>query len=233
MSKRMVLILSLSLSLMATVPAGAEDSTSLNGEATVEFDTSGTLSIINPEDVASITAFGDTFGTMDIPFGTKAVPTTAQSYTAIPRMKTTSGEYGAYGVIVMDGRGSATPAWALHAQFSAPFTNTAGTGNPFNATLHLMNGSVGSTQMNTAMLSSTSSIDIPSSSITDGDPAPSVLVMSADNTVGVGSFFAYWNADDITMELANDFGNIQTGAYAANIVWTVTPAVKADDAEIP
>lgn len=231
MYKKTVLSLAMALVMMATVPAIAEDASSLNGEATVEFDATGTLSIINPEDLASVTAFGDDFGTMNIPFGIQSVPTSVQTYTAINRAKASSGEYSTYGVIVTDGRGDANSAWELHAQFSTAFTHTAGTGSPFNATIHLQNGSVASTQMKTASLSSNTSIDIPSSSATETDPPPSVVVMSADDSIGVGSFFAYWNADDITMELANDFGNILTGAYAANIVWTVTPAVNADDTE--
>lgn len=229
MKKHSILVLAMALAMMVIVPVSAEDiDSTLDGQATVEFNTTGTLSIINPEDAASITAYGEDFGTMNIPFGMQDVPTSAVTYTAIGRAKASSGDYPSYGVLVTDGRGAVESAWNLHAQFSTPFTHVDSTGDPFNATIHLASGSVRSTQMKNATLSSTSSIDIPTSGSSDSDPAPSVLVMSADDTIGVGTFFGYWDADDITMELANDFSNILAGAYSANVVWTVSPAVAAD-----
>lgn len=209
--KKVILVCAM-VALLVTSAVGASASDTLNSEASVSFDNSGTLSIVDP---TTATGFERKFATMNIPFGMQSIPLYKQSYEAeAPSGKTN------YGVIVADGRGEETPQWTLTAKITTMFEHDTEPTANFSGAIILASGTPSSSQTNNATLESSITIQ----SATSSTPGSDVLVMSAD-ALGNGGFYAEWTPENISLSLGDDFSNIRSGDYTAAMLWTVSPSL--------
>lgn len=210
MRKATSLMLALVIALLgvpAALAAETEDTTT--STASVSFEDTGTLELIDPEEDEEL---GITFGNMNIAFGLKEIPrTNANPYPAIERDGLTH-----HGVVVSDNRGAADADWTLTVEMPDPFEHEDIPGAVFHAMILLSDGTVSSSHNTSATLAGNAL------SIETGEDAIPVM---RGNGVGNGAYYATWAYGDISLTLGDDFTGIQPGAYEATLVWTVGPTV--------